>query len=196
MGYNGLGGGEFLLIIFIALIIGLVPVILYLINLQKTLEQVSPELRRMNPGQVWLILIPIFGIIWNFIMIGHIADSLAAEYRKRNIPQSDPRPTYQTGLVMAICQACGWIPVIGGLAAIVYLIFWIMYWVKTAEHKKYLMANQNYFNPGVMNNNPQYYQQYNQQQQPYNPQQQQYNQQNPPNYNPNQPPPGPGNFNP
>lgn len=194
--YGGLGGAE-LMIIFIVLLIALVPVILYLINLQKTMEQVSPELRKMSPGQVWLMLIPVFGVIWNFIMVGNIADSLAAEYRKRNLPTSDPRPTYQTGLVMAICQACGWVPVLGGIASLVGLIFWIIYWVKTAEHKNFLKSNQPYFNPGTMNNNQQYYQQYN----PQSFNQQQYhtppnNQQVPPNYDPSQPPPGPGDYKP
>ena len=194
LGPFGLGGAEVVLIFFIVFGIALVPMIFYLLNLQKAMEQVSPDLRKMSPGSVWLSLIPVFSLVWSFIMVGNIADSLSAEYQRRNMQRNEERLGYQTGLTMAILQVCGFIPFLGPIAGLVGFVFWIMYWVKIYGYRQQLESNPNYFPQGVPNS--QQYQQYGQygQQNPSN-----YGQQYPPNYgqqyppNPNQqqpPPPG------
>lgn len=196
LGPFGLGGPEIIILFLVIFGIALLPMIFYLLNLQKAMEQVSPDLRKISPGSVWLLLIPVFGVIWNFIMVGHIADSLSAEYQRRNMPRNEDRLGYQTGMTMAILQVCGIIPFIGPIAGIVGLVFWILYWVKVNGYRTQLESNPGYFPQGVPNS--QQYQQYGQQQ--YG--QQQYGQQNqqqyPPNYgqqyppNPSQPPHNPG----
>lgn len=189
LGPYGLGGPEIMIIVVVVFLLFLTPMILYLMNLQKALEQVSPDLRTTSPGSVWLLLIPVFGIVWNFLLVGHIADSLRAEYHRRNIPVNEQRPGYNTGLTMSILQACGLIPYIGSLASIAGLVFWIIYWVKTHGYRTQLESNPSYFPQGVPNY--QQYQQFGQQQ--YG---QQNQQQYPPNYGqhypPNQPPQNPG----
>ncbi|MGL4598986.1 MAG: hypothetical protein ACRCYO_15820 [Bacteroidia bacterium] len=135
----GLGGAE-IGIILIALLIGLIPAILYLLNLQQTMEQVHPNHRTMSPGSVWLIFIPLFGIIWNFIMIGHLGDSLANEYRRRNRPVDSERPGYSTGLWMAIMNIMGIIPLFGAIFGLVGLVLFIIYWVKMAGYKNDLKS--------------------------------------------------------
>jgi|GEM_PF-230721 len=192
---------EFLMIGFLVLVIALGIAIPYLLTLQRTLEAVSPENRRMQPGMVWLLLVPLFGYVWSFMVVTAIADSLDLEYRKRNIPR-DPRPTYTLGITMAVLSVCGgvliYIPflnLIGLLIGLVNLVLWIIYWVQVAEHKNTLRSGAFYYQnqqygqqyTGYQNPNPQSNQQYN----PYN---QTYNQQNyPPNYPPygNQNPPPP-----
>lgn len=204
-GYGGLGMGEVLVILFIALIIFLAIYIPFLLNLQRTVEAVSPECRRLSPGQVWLTLIPIFSWFWIFIMVRDIADSLDQEYRRRNI-MSEPRPTYQMGITFATLSLSSSIlnlipnpffKLIAGLASLTGFVFFILYWVKTAEHKRNLqqmnMGGFGGYNPGY---NQQQYNPYNQQQ-PYNPNNQQFNQQyNQQQYqNPNQQFQNPGSYN-
>jgi len=67
--------GTFSLIV-IAFVIFLIPTILFLLTLQNTLKRVCKKNRMIEPGQVWLNLIPLFNIVWQFIMINRIADSL------------------------------------------------------------------------------------------------------------------------
>ncbi|MCX6922921.1 MAG: hypothetical protein NT154_06885 [Verrucomicrobia bacterium] len=79
----------------------MVPTIFYLLTLQKALNRCSPECRAMTPGLVWLMLIPLFNIVWQFFVVLNMAKSLAAEFQKRGIAE-DPNPGQTLGLVMCI----------------------------------------------------------------------------------------------
>lgn len=125
-------------VILVALAIGLVPMILYLLTLQKLMNRVAPENREMTPGQVWLLLIPIFSIIWMFILVGKIGDSLAKEFKARGISDPEERPGYKTGMWYAGLSVASIIPFLGNLAAIGALVLWIMYWVKMHGYSKVL----------------------------------------------------------
>jgi hypothetical protein len=116
----------------------LVIVLLYLSFLAGVLRKCSPWSRTMQPGMVWLMLIPFFNVIWSFIVVLAIADSLGNEFRLRNIPVDDPKPGKSIGIAMAVCQACGIIPLVNILAGLAGLVLWIMYWVKIAEYSRQL----------------------------------------------------------
>jgi hypothetical protein len=135
------GGTEWILI-FIFLLIAVVPLIFFLLNLQNTLKVISEENRKMSPSNVWLMLIPFFNIVWQFIMVDRIADSISVECSRLNIPVKENRPTYGIGLAWNICNCVTFIPIIGGLSALVTLI---LYWVKVSEFKNLIKANQNNF---------------------------------------------------
>jgi hypothetical protein len=164
----GLGGAE-VGILLIVLLIALIPAILYLVNLQQALEQVHPNHRTTSPGTVWLLLIPLFGIIWNFMLVAHLGDSLSNEYRRRNRPVDSDRPGYSVGLWMCIMNILNLIPIIGGLFGLVGLILFIIYWVKIAGYKNDLKSAGNWSVVPDFN----YYQQ--NQQNPYVQQQYQQN---------------------
>ena len=123
-------GLGILTIVFILLAILFVPFIFYCLTLQKALNRCSPECRAMSPGMVWLMFIPLFHIVWQFIVVLNIAKSLASEFQKRGIAE-DPKPGQTLGLVMCIGNLiCG--PV--------GLICWIIYWVKIADYSRKLAA--------------------------------------------------------
>jgi Na+/phosphate symporter len=88
------------------------------------------------------MLIPLFNIIWQFIMVSRIADSIAEECVRLNIPVKEKKPTYNSGLTWNICNFLTIIPFIGGLAA---LITFILYWVKVNEYKNLIIANKDNF---------------------------------------------------
>jgi len=134
----GLSGA--MMVFVIVLILGALLVrILFLLNLHKTLEAVSPENRTMEPGLVWLALIPLFAWIWQFFIVSKIGESLKVEFQSRDIAVKEDKPTYNTGLAWAILTVCAIIPFIGGLAGLAGFVFMIIYWVKTAEYKKQLL---------------------------------------------------------
>jgi hypothetical protein len=136
----------FLYLLMLLLAIGVIIMwIFYLITLSQCLKQCAPHNQRMAPGEVWMVLIPLFGIVWHFIMIGRIADSLAAEFRTRGVQPAEDRPGYNTGLTALILLL---VP----FAGIVGLVFLGIYWKKMSEYKKQLERIPVPFN--VVNPNP------------------------------------------
>ena len=65
-------GGIEMIGIFAGILLVIIPYIFFLLALQKTLKVISPENRKMPPGNVWLMFIPIFNIFWQFIMAGRL----------------------------------------------------------------------------------------------------------------------------
>jgi hypothetical protein len=92
--------GEWItLFIFLFTISGifLIPYIFYLLTLSNTLKQLQVRNQKIPPGNVWLLFIPVFNLIWHFIVVIRISESLEAEYRDKNISISN-RPTYSIGI--------------------------------------------------------------------------------------------------
>ena len=84
---EGMFGAMFL----IGFIIVLIPGIFFLLTLQRALERCSPESRTTSPVSVWYLLIPLFNIVWSFVLVIRISESLHNEFTKRNISE-DPEP--------------------------------------------------------------------------------------------------------
>lgn len=136
-------GSELILILIglvVVVVVLLIPAIFFLLTLQKTLNAISPENRKMSPSNVWLMLVPLFNIVWQFIMVDKIAQSVSAECVRLNIPVTDAKPTYNIGLAWNICNILSFVPFVGGLAS---LVTFILYWVKVNEYKNLIIANQN-----------------------------------------------------
>lgn len=131
---RGFGGAEFLIII-LAIGIGLLPKIFYLLTLQNAMNAVRPEYRKMPSGQVWLELIPLFGLVWQFFNVTNVSDSLKMEFQARGIRPSEDRPGYSIGITFCILFCCSVIPFLGALAAVGGLVCWIIFWVKIANYK-------------------------------------------------------------
>ena len=112
--------------------IWLIVAIFFLLNLRDLLDRVSPQNQAMSPDQVWLNLIPLFNLVWIFITVSRVRESLQAEYRSRGwTPQGDFG--YRLGLAAAILSVLSWGPL--GLAG---FICWIIYWVRMSELKNVL----------------------------------------------------------
>jgi hypothetical protein len=130
-----MGDAEILVIILIGIIVAHV---FYLINLQKLLTAIALHNRKMEPNQVWMVFIPCFGLVWQFIMINRIADSLKAELDERHIPHTEERPGFVLGIAYCSLTCAAIIPELGALPALAGLVCWILYWVKMSEFTKIL----------------------------------------------------------
>ena len=61
-------------------------VIAWLIS--DALSKVPAEYRQnITPGQIWLLLIPIFGLVWNFFVFQRVPDSFRAYFESTGRPQ-------------------------------------------------------------------------------------------------------------
>ena len=127
----GLGGQEMLLLFCfygVAIAVGLVIQCFFLNTLSKCFKEIAPRNRSMEPGQVWLCLIPLFGTVWIFITVLRLAESLEKEYRSRGL-SGDGDFGKQNGLIYLVLSLIG---------CCIGLIFWIMYWMKIAAYTKEL----------------------------------------------------------
>ncbi len=140
--------------IAIIFIVGyLVALIFFLITQQNTLKAIQPHNRRMQPGEVWLQLIPVFNLVWQFIVVTRISNSIRNEINDRTLHSflgiPDPvfsndmtrRPTYDIGLTFCILSLCGCIPLLGGIASLAGIVCWIVYWTQIAAYKNKFLNN-------------------------------------------------------
>lgn len=130
-----LGFVEILLILMVSVVIA----VFYLKNLQDTMLEVAPANRQVPAVNVWLMFIPLFNIVYGFILYPKICDSLRTEFEERGHPQPGDY-CRALGLTMPILNICGVIPVLGGLAGLAGLVILIIFWVKMAEFKNKLRS--------------------------------------------------------
>ena len=134
----------FLFVIFAAVI---TVAVLYFITLQNSLKQVDRSRRLTEPGNVWLMFIPLFNIVYGFILYPNICDSVKAEYKHRGLP-ADGDFGRSIGITMPILNLAGIIPFIGSLAGLANLILFIIFWSKMAGYKNKLASTPNVSSDG------------------------------------------------
>ena len=148
----------------ILLLVFVVIAVLFLLTQQNTLKAVKPENRLMQPGLVWLQLIPLLGQIWQFFVVIRIAGSIRKEIEFQEgdsiLGSSDLRvverlrklPTAAIGIAYGILTFTGTfvnlfstmgsnsplIPVTG-LIILAGMVCWIIYWVRLAQSRKILV---------------------------------------------------------
>jgi len=136
-GGGGAAGGAMTLLccgLEFVLIVGLLVVqILFLLNLSRCLDQCSRRNRTMEPGMVWLNLIPLFNLVWLFITVFRISESLQNEYDDRRLRSDDPDFGKMMGILYVVFSIIGCFPV--------NMVFQIIYWMKIANYKNQLMSS-------------------------------------------------------
>ena len=152
---DNLDATEFILaLIGLGMMLGfLVAYILFLLAQQNTLRAIKPHNQKMPPGNVWLQLIPVFNLVWQFIVVNRIADSIRAEIDDRIstsflgvaepvfLNDKKPRPTYNIGLAACILSLGLFIPfielleILGSYIPVAFLVCWIVYWTQIVQYK-------------------------------------------------------------
>jgi hypothetical protein len=94
-------------------------------------QQVPAEHQKMAPGLVFLLLIPFFNIIWNFIVFLRIPESFQSYFASQG--RTDVGDCgRQIGLWYAICGVAAIVPcvnyVAGPAALVLFIIFLVKIW--------------------------------------------------------------------
>jgi hypothetical protein len=138
--------GEILAVVLVVmgifLVIGLIVQICYLLSLSKALSRCSQENRTMEPGMVWLNLIPCFGTIWIFITVIRMSESLGNEFYERRMDERGNDYGKSLGITYNVLVLCGMIPYIGIIFSLAGLVCFIMYWVKIAGFSSQLASDR------------------------------------------------------
>lgn len=121
MGFEVSDGGFFIL-----RVLPLIPLILYLITLHKALDRCSPSNRVMSPYLVWLLIVPLFNVIWHFVVVLSLSKSLHREFEHRRMNES-PAPGRNVGLATSILLIVGLVPYLDFLL-VISVLCWIVYW--------------------------------------------------------------------
>jgi hypothetical protein len=116
----------------------LIPAIFYILTLSGVLQKCAPASRTIEPGPIWILLIPLVNLVFSFIVVFEMAQTLRNEFNRRGIRVAEPSPGKSLGLAMCICGCCRIIPVLGLLAMLAHLVLWIIYWVKISEYSRML----------------------------------------------------------
>ena len=133
------------LLVILILVISIVIGISYLLTLRKALERCDRQSRTTSPDSVWLMLIPLFSFVYQFILVDDIGKSLAREYARRGLASEEREPGWALGIAMGVLHIAGWIarllidlPGLRGLIVSVVslagLACWILYWIKIADY--------------------------------------------------------------
>jgi hypothetical protein len=120
------------IIVLLVLVILLLPYCLFIGSIQLTLAAVPEDKREMSPGLAWLLLIPLFNIIWIFIVVSKLTQSFRALKAAGQL-RTPTDASNGVGLAYAILSVLtvlvGWVPFIGWIIALAAFVLWIIYWV-------------------------------------------------------------------
>jgi hypothetical protein len=158
-------GNEGLLVVVLAFIcailcVAIVIQVMFLLTLSRCLGLCHERNRTLEPGLVWLSLIPCFNLYWTFVVVERIAGSLKNEYYDRNLRSNDPKFATNIGQTYAILNLIV-IPIsvagsvtgpplstvislISNLISLASLVFFIVYWVKIAGFNRQLREDNQY----------------------------------------------------
>jgi hypothetical protein len=134
----------------VVFLVALIFQIFFLRTVQRVLQRCAPQNRAMSPGQVWLSLVPIINVVWQFIQVSRVADTLQREYAARQIQSKDEGFGRGIGMTMCAMSLAGIIPFLGVILVLVAFICWIVYWSKMAGYGRVLDATAGSPLAGVM----------------------------------------------
>ena len=100
-------------------------------------ERVPMEHRKIGAGQIWLLLIPLFSLVWNFFVFLRMPDSYKSYFDAQG--RHDVGDCGRgIGLWFAICAAVSLVPCVQYVAAPAALVLLILFLVKMTSLKKEL----------------------------------------------------------
>lgn len=108
---------------------GLFVMILWLLHMSKALDNVSQDFRTMQPGAVWLTMIPLFGLVWQYMVVNAVAHGLVKEFNSRGLITSEAKPGSGIGQTGCILICCSIIPIVGygfGIIGLIFIVFHLM----------------------------------------------------------------------
>ncbi len=127
-------GGGCLIFVLLTAAAAIAVLIFYILTMQKALTLAGERHRKMEPGMVWLMLIPLFNLVWHFFVVKNVSESIKSWAAENGTNVDDAG--YTIGLIACIANCCFIIPFINFLASPVALVCFIIWWVKVAGFNK------------------------------------------------------------
>lgn len=116
----------------------IVPTVFYLLTLRRALILAGREHRRLEPGLVWLMLVPLFGLAWHFVLVRRVADAVQRWAKAHGQEVGDGG--WGVGLAACILCCCAVLPVLGILGSVGGLVCTVLWWVKVANFNRLMQG--------------------------------------------------------
>jgi hypothetical protein len=135
--YNVIGGGLLFRVGMPSLGLLAAAVTAYIIY--DALNAVPPEHRKgITPNQVWLLLIPIFNLVWSFIVFQRLSESFQSYFEANGRPQPGDYAR-GLGLAFSILLVITHIPCLGCFTILPTLILLVLTLVKISSYKSLIV---------------------------------------------------------
>ena len=95
--------------------------------------------RVMKPWEVWLLLIPLFNVFWNFRVFPGLSHSFKAYFEAKGDSAVGDRSA-KVARWLSLSGVCSLIPPLTGLAGPAYRILLVVYLLRVTELKKKVQA--------------------------------------------------------
>lgn len=100
--------------------------------LHACLARVPPQHRKMEPGLVWLLLIPLFNLVWNFFVFLRLPESYQSYFAAQG--RTDVGDCGRgIGQWYAICAVLTVVPCVSSLASAAAIVLLIIFLVKAFD---------------------------------------------------------------
>jgi hypothetical protein len=116
-------------------ILSLAIAIAIILFLQGCYRAIPEAHRKMDPGLVWLLLIPLFNLVWMFFVFIRLAKSFGEAYAAQN-RQVDTGE--KMALAFCVCFVAGAIPFVGCIATPASLVLLVLVLLRFNQLKKEL----------------------------------------------------------
>jgi hypothetical protein len=142
--FNSSGASEaagiaiLLVIALVAFVISLAIFALVAWFISENYKAIPAQFRKMEPGKVWLMLIPFFNLYWIFPVFLGLADSFKATFDSRGVLDVGDCGR-QLALWYCICAAVSIVPCVQYISAPASLVLLILFLIKASELKKRML---------------------------------------------------------
>ncbi|MES2933079.1 MAG: hypothetical protein V4805_06280 [Pseudomonadota bacterium] len=114
----------------VALAVFLLLILLYALDLIRSLKLVSTASRKAKPSSVWLMFLLPYNFIEDFFIVCNVAKSLKAEAAVNPVLANFKSFGMISGVGWCSAQVVSLLPnQIGSVASLVAIVFWIWHWV-------------------------------------------------------------------
>jgi hypothetical protein len=139
---EAVGGMAIALAIVAAIaLVGLLVAVLICLFLSSCLTRLPEEHRRVNPGLVWLLLIPCFPVVWNFFVYPKVAESFQSYFDaqgRTDVGDCSRGLATLYCILTVVSTVLGIIPFIGAVNCLLgpaILVIWTLLLVRFAGYK-------------------------------------------------------------
>ncbi len=130
----GMVGIACLAVVAIIVVIVLAVCIVLCVLISNCFKRIPQQHREMEPGMVWLLLIPCFNIVWNFFVWSKLEKSYKNYFDSVGI-QDVGDCGHSINLAFCIVTACCLIPYVNRIAGLASLVLFILCLIKANELK-------------------------------------------------------------
>ena len=117
-----------------ACFLGLIAFILWvglLAAITRVLGRVGPENRRMEPGEVWVNLIPVVNLVWAVVTVERVGESIRAELAARGrVKKKDAFGKTSGTIGLVLVGTVILLPPVGVVTLPFAFLYGIVYWVQ------------------------------------------------------------------